>query len=513
MQGKRLLAAFLPLLLIGVFLFLLAKDGFFGDVGVFGAEATTAQSEEAKSSVAEPEEESEGGAGSSDAAADGVALTEAVDFGERPFETVGKTDSTTAAVLPEDNVALIEATKEESIAVMGSVPGGETGLVTEFADAYEVTLPEETASSPAVVTGFADTLPLVLPLASPIEVKEEELRAVWVASVYNLDLPSKADLSANELKKELDALVSDAFSQGFNTIFFQVRPASDALYESAIFPASRFWTSDNAASSALDPLAYLIDAAHSRGLALHAWINPFRVTLSGESLFSLSPDNPARRDPSLTFTVSGQVYYDPALERVHELIADGVAELVARYDLDGVLFDDYFYPENITSEDSESYNAYLSGGGCLTLSDWRRDNISRLVERVYYSIKILSPDCLFGVAPRGIWRNSRDDPSGSDTLGGAAYDDIYCDALAWVRGGYIDYLSPQLYWSFSSSAAPFATLADWWHSALSGSGVRFLPSLAAYYLSYEEIARQKDYLAALPNYGGYAIYRYKSLTA
>ena len=151
-------------------------------------------------------------------------------------------------------------------------------------------------------------------------------------------------------------------------------------------------------------------------------------------------------------------------------------------------------------------------GGRLSLGDWRRENINRLIERTYQTIKSCRKGCLFGVSPRGVWRNATDDPKGSDTLGGAAYDEIFCDALAWVKGGYLDYLSPQIYWRFDNSAAPFGTLADWWNEALKDSGVTLVVALAPYSLPKSEIEKQVTYLKTLSQANGYALFRYASLS-
>lgn len=488
MQGKKKLAGLFPILLILVFLFLWTKSGLFSESEV-EAPLTSLLSTTEKELVLLPSE--------SDVIHVGATLMPCV------TEALAEPEA-----LPKETAL---ETSEVSVDVMAPL----WPLVTEFHDAYEVILPKETekilpSEKPALVTGFTGTLPLSLPVSSPV-VQEEEMRAVYVASAYNLDFPSRPGLSKKELEKELDAIVEKAFSGGMNTIIFQVRPASDALYDSKIFPTSRYLAKSEGGAMALDALGYLIAKAHEKGMEVHAWINPFRVRSASESDAVLSATGPAKQNPDLTFTVEGAVYYNPAYKAVQDLIVAGVREILCGYDVDGILFDDYFYPENMGDADASAYQAYQKAGGTLSLGDFRRENINALIKRVYRVVKEEGAGCVFGVSPRGIWRNAADDSAGSDTRGGAAYDAIFCDSLAWVKGGYVDYLAPQIYWSFDHKAAPFAILADWWDRALSESGVTLCVSLAAYSLSDEEIERQKAYLEDLSTYGGFMIYRYAYL--
>ncbi len=380
-------------------------------------------------------------------------------------------------------------------------------LGTEFSGGAVDLTPQTAPPSqkpPCFVTEF-DTEPLKLPDAQPTAA-ETELRAVWVATVFHLNYPSTPGIGRDALAEELDAIVTKAKAAGMNAIFFQVRPCSDAFYASSLFPTSRFLTGRQGGQAVLDPLAYLVKKAHAAGIQVHAWVNPYRVTTSGEELSSLASSNPASKHPDWLLRVEGNYYYNPALPEVRALVAEGVTELVSGYAVDGVVFDDYFYPAGITDEDAASYSAYLAGGGRLSLGDFRRENVNKLVESVSAAVKKIRPSCLFGIAPRGIWRNASADPAGSPTAGGAAYDDIFCDAMAWVKNRWIDYLSPQLYWDFDNAAAPFVPLVDWWVKALAGSGVRFCPSLAAFALPPATLAAQQDYLKQKAGYAGYAIY-------
>ena len=381
-----------------------------------------------------------------------------------------------------------------------------TGLPDTPPRALE-TLPRPFA--PVLVTGLPDTPPISLPEIAPVA--SDATVAAFVATVHRLDFPKSESLGKTALQKELDAMVEKAKEAGVNTLYFQVRPASDAFYASDLFPASRYLTKEEGGKMPLDVLSYLVKAAHRKGIRVHAWINPYRVTAVGEALSSLSPDNPAHQLSSDLLYVGGGYTYDPASERVKELIVKGVAEIVSRYEVDGILFDDYFYPAGITDEDLDSFLTYQRSGGDLSLGDFRREQVNELVRRCFFAIKEIDHDCLFGISPRGIWRNRKDDPRGSDTTGAASYDEVYADALTWVEGGYLDYIAPQLYWSFNESAAPFRTLADWWQTALSGSKVSLTFALAPYRLGKEELSAEIFYLSSLPNTDGYALFRFSYL--
>lgn len=327
----------------------------------------------------------------------------------------------------------------------------------------------------------------------------QEVRGAYIATVVNINFPSAKGLSADELKKELDDIVRTAFEANLNALYFQVRPASDALYASEIFPASEYVSGTQGVGVAdgdgeLDILGYLVAKAHEKGIKVHAWVNPLRVTTGSASapstdVSALAESNPARQHPEWTVAYAdGRLYYDPALPEVRKLVADGVAELAEKYDIDGVLFDDYFYPypvsvkqngKNVTAEfdDLESYEKY---GGGADKADWRRSNVNAMIEECYKAVKNVSADCQFGIAPFGIWQNDDGENGGSDTSGFESYDGIYCDPTAWVEGGYVDYLAPQIYWRFSNPAAGYGVLVRWWNTLCEGTGVDLLISHGVY---------------------------------
>lgn len=319
----------------------------------------------------------------------------------------------------------------------------------------------------------------VLPLV-PMTNAESEMRGLWIATVNNINFPSKQNLSAAALAEELDSIVDFAAENGFNTILFQVRPTADALYDSDIFPASKF-VSGNAGTAPennFDCLGYLLSAAHAKGIAVHAWVNPLRVT-SGNTTYpqtdiSALPENsPAAQHPEWVVPYAdGKLYFDAGIPEVRELVASGVREICEKYDVDGIIFDDYFYPypqDDAIFDDAETYAAY--GEEFSDIGDFRRENINRLIEACYTAVKDVDESIRFGVSPFGIWRNSDGENGGSATRGLSAYDEIYCDALAWAKSGYVDYLAPQLYWTFTTASAPYGTLAEWWSRALDGTGV------------------------------------------
>ncbi len=322
--------------------------------------------------------------------------------------------------------------------------------------------------------------------------KDGYFKGVWLSTVKNLDFPSDTGLSENELKGELDDVISTCKSVGINAIFFQVRPCSDALYKSSVFPWSAVLSGTQGVSpdGGFDPLDYIITAAHKNGIELHAWINPYRICMTSDGaekgIAALSEDNPAAKHPEYRVECSdGGVYYNPALEEVRALITSGVAEIVENYDVDGIHFDDYFYPYGVTDyPDAEDYEKY--GAGFADIADFRRNNVNMLVKQVSEKIHKINPKVSFGISPFGIWDNKRDNPLGSDTTGMSSYREIYADSKKWVESGWVDYICPQVYWAFETPAAPFDTLVNWWNGICSKSGVRLYIGHALYKLGSGE---------------------------
>ena len=305
------------------------------------------------------------------------------------------------------------------------------------------------------------------------------MRGLWVATVANIDWPSRSGLSADQQRSELTSILDRAASTGFNAIVLQVRPAADAVYRSSIEPWGAMLSGTQGGDPGYDPLAFAVDEAHARGLELHAWINPFRAGNTGDSL-RLSPTHlfTTRRD--LVRVYGNQLWLDPGEPAVHDHVMRVVRDIVQRYDIDAIHADDYFYPypqtdaanRTIAFPDSATF---ARSGSPLPLGDWRRQNVDRFVERMYREVHLLEPTMKVGISPFGIWRPGS--PAGVNGLD--AYTAIYADSRRWLREGWVDYLAPQLYWAISAPQQSFAALLDWWL----GENVRnrhVWPGLAAY---------------------------------
>lgn len=356
---------------------------------------------------------------------------------------------------------------------------------------------------------------------------DSEVRGVWIASVNNINFPSVKGLGISSLKSELDAIVAECAADGINAIFFQVRPCSDALYASTLFPSSEYLTGAQGKDIGFDALGYLTEAAHAENIKVHAWVNPVRVTFGNQASLAhdtsvLAENNPARLHPEYTVAYAdGKLYYNLGLPEVRTLIADGVHEIVENYAVDGVVFDDYFYPYTVkvggkTAEfdDAAAYKTYGNG---KALADWRRENVNALVKLCYDTVKSVRGDCSFGVSPFGIRLNDDGSNGGSDTSGLEAYNELYCDAKAWIDGGYIDYIAPQIYWSFTNKAARYDTLTRYWNSLCDGTDVDLLISHAAYRYSDEwaetpgELSSQIEFARSELTYRGSILYGYAAL--
>ena len=314
---------------------------------------------------------------------------------------------------------------------------------------------------------------------------DSEVRGVWIASVYNIDYPSRPDLSADELKREIDAILDTCERTGLNTVFFQVRPHCDALYASDIFPVSSSLSSGG--KLVFDPLEYIVSEGHRRNIFIHAWVNPLRVTMNSHDISSLPESSPARQHPSWTVAYGdGKLYLNAGVPEVARLVADGVREIVEKYDVDGVVFDDYFYPYPAYDdagkmyEFNDAYEYAQYGEGFDDIADWRRNNINTMIRLCYDAVHTADPECVFGVSPFGVWQNNDGKNGGSNTTSLEAYKSLYCDALAWIEGGYVDYISPQVYWTFDTKAAPFDTVTRWWNEQLDGTDVKLYVSHASY---------------------------------
>lgn len=296
---------------------------------------------------------------------------------------------------------------------------------------------------------------------------KREFRGAWMHTVFQYQYlrQSTAD-NKRYISRQLDSLRS----AGINVVFFQVRPQSDAFYKSDIEPWSRFLTSDGKDPKPFwDPLAFIIDEAHSRGMELHAWLNPYRVTSSRKQI-------PAKghlyhKAPKRFITYDGKIYFDPGLPENRDYIEKIVTDIVSRYDVDGIHLDDYFYPYPVAGKSFADSKSFARYGGGRTLGDWRRDNVTSLIRQLNSKIKSLKPWVRFGVSPFGIWRNRKSDKRGSDTDGLENYDSLYADVVLWAENGWVDYLIPQLYWDMEHPKASYSVLLDWWNAICRGRHV------------------------------------------
>jgi len=308
-----------------------------------------------------------------------------------------------------------------------------------------------------------------------------ELRGMWLSTVANRDWPSRSGLNAAEQLAELLIHLDTAVRRRLNAVFLQVRPTADALWPSPYEPWSQYLTGTQGEDPGWDPLGTAVKEAHLRGLQLHAWFNPYRIANHSDPS-KLVASHPARKHPDWVVPYGGKLYYNPGLPEVRAFVQDAMLDAVRRYKIDGVHWDDYFYPYPVagqTFDDDAAYAAY--GGSFETREAWRRNNIDLLVKETAARIKRIRPTARFGISPFGVWRNVATDPLGSDTKAGVqTYDDLYADTRKWVRGHWIDYICPQVYWNIGFAAADYAKLVPWWAGVAKGTGVHLYVGEALY---------------------------------
>lgn len=332
------------------------------------------------------------------------------------------------------------------------------------------------------------------------DVSDEEMRAVWI-SYLEFQSAGMSKMNAAKFKKYIDNMFTKCVKLKMNTVIVQVRPFGDALYSSKYFPWSSIASGKQGRNPGYDPLAYMVQAAHQRGLQIHAWLNPYRVTLSNMKVSSLAKDNVARKwlhssqkdKKRNVLKFDGMYYYNPAKEDVQTLIVNGIKEIVENYDVDGIHFDDYFYPtlgsQYKTNFDGKEYQAYKKkckrqGIKAKSIVSWRRENVNTLLQKTYQEIKNIKENVVFGVSPAG----------NIDNL--YAKDRYYCDVKKWMNStGYIDYICPQIYWSFTHKVCPYKKTTKRWASLKQNENVDLYIGLAAYRAgsTRREAAQMADY--------------------
>lgn len=351
-----------------------------------------------------------------------------------------------------------------------------------------------------------------------------EFRGMWLASVDNRDWPSARGLSAARQRAELRAHLDTAVERRLNTVIFQVRPAADALWPSPHEPWSEYLTGTQGRDPGWDPLGTAVREAHARGLELHAWFNPYRVALHDDPSRLVS-SHPARRHPEWVVRYGGKLYYNPGLPEVRAFVQDAMTDAVRCYDVDGVHFDDYFYPYPVAGQVFDDDDAWAAhGSGHSDRAAWRRANIDLLVREMRERIRAVKKDVPFGISPFGVWRNASTDPLGSDTRAGVqTYDDLHADVRTWVREGWIDYVIPQVYWNMGFAAADYEKLVPWWAEVAAGTGVGLYIGEALYKAGAEgqpapwqdpaELSRHLAFAGRYAEVGGHCFFSAREVAA
>lgn len=347
---------------------------------------------------------------------------------------------------------------------------------------------------------------------------DREFRAVWIATVDNIDFPSKKGLPIEDQKAEILRDLELAKSLRLNAVVFQVRPMTDAVFKSKLEPWSEFLTGQMGKSQDFDPFEFLIAEAHKRGILVHAWFNPYRAYHHVAK--TISADHVSKTKPEIVRQYGRYMWLDPTSPAARQHSLDVIADVVRRYDLDGVHFDDYFYPykeqdaagKEIDFPDDDNWQAYQKSGGKLDRGDWRRDNVNRFIEDVGRTVKKIKPQVVYGISPFGIWQ-----PMPERGISGFnSYAELYADSRKWLQDGTVDYLSPQLYWETARKAQSFPVLLDWWKEQ--NTKKRFVwPGIAAYRIGSTptfdstEIALQIERTRQDPLTAGAVYFSFKSL--
>ncbi|MCK8153487.1 glycoside hydrolase family 10 protein [Citrobacter amalonaticus] len=366
------------------------------------------------------------------------------------------------------------------------------------------------------------------------------VRGVWLATVSRLDWPPVASVNVSSAttriamqKKALTDKLDNLQSLGINTVFFQVKPDGTALWPSSILPWSDMLTGKIGENPGYDPLQFMLDEAHKRGMRVHAWFNPYRVSTNVKPSTVNELNRTVSLQPASVFvlhrdwirTAGDRYVLDPGIPEARDWITSIVAEVVKRYPVDGVQFDDYFYAESPGSALNDNLTFRRYGQGFSSKADWRRHNTQQLIEQVSRTIRQINPDVEFGVSPAGVWRNRSHDPAGSDTRGAAAYDESYADTRLWVQQGLLDYIAPQIYWPFSRDAARYDVLAKWWADVVKPTKTLLYIGVALYKVGepsrnepdwtvnggVPELKKQLDLNESMPQISGTILFRENNL--
>jgi len=342
-----------------------------------------------------------------------------------------------------------------------------------------------------------------------------EFRGVWLATVVNIDFPSSKNLSTEQQKDEFIKLLDMHKRNGMNAVIVQIRPAADAFYPSQYEPWSEYLTGKQGQppSPYYDPLKFMVAETHKRGMEFHAWMNPYRAEFKiGKS--SISPTHITRRHPEWFIDYGGVKYFDPGNKDAQNFVENVVRDVVKRYDIDAIHFDDYFYPYRIAGKEFNDQSSFVKYGNGMSRDDWRRSNVDSIIVHLSKAIKEENKYCQFGISPFGVWRNIDKDSEGSNTKAGQTnYDDLYADILLWLRMKWIDYVVPQLYWEISHKVVGFEVLTDWWarhtygRQLYIGQGIyRALESKSYAWKNRNELPNQIKFLRKYPQIQGSAFF-------
>lgn len=346
-----------------------------------------------------------------------------------------------------------------------------------------------------------------------------EFRGLWIATVDNIDWPSKGNFSPDSQRREYIRLLDMMQQNGFNAAIVQVRPAADAFFPSSYEPWSEWLTGTQGAPPQpfYDPLEFMITETHKRGMEFHAWVNPYRAVFNiGTS--SLSATHVTRLHPDWFLPYGDKRYFDPGNKDAQRFVGYVIRDLVSRYPVDAIHMDDYFYPYRITGKEFPDNHSFRIHGNGMSKDDWRRSNTDSIIALLSRTIKNENPKCQFGISPFGIWRNAnKDSLNGSMTNGGSSnYDDLFADILLWLRKGWIDYVAPQIYWEFEHRVAPFSVLLDWWSKHSYGKNCYI--GLGMYkagtnpaWKNRLQLPRQIEAIRKTPNIHGMVIFSAKSV--
>ncbi len=305
--------------------------------------------------------------------------------------------------------------------------------------------------------------PQAVKVSKTIRRSPDETRGVWV-TYMDLDIENETDKKA-AFEKKISMIVSDMKKGGFNTMIVQVRPFCDAIYPSEYFPWSHIISGEQGVDPGFDPLEMIVEQCRKQHLFIHAWVNPYRIATE-KTPSSLSKDHPYIMDESIGVNINGEYYLDPALGKAIQLIADGVRELVEHYDIDGVQFDDYFYPEDCGDFDKASYQAYLKSNKRITLEEFRKQNVNKMVKAAYDAAHEADDSILFGISPQGNLDNNKE---------------LFADVATWCeKEGYIDYICPQIYFSLDNPALTFEDSLREWLKLKKHKGLQLYVGLSGY---------------------------------